>query len=118
MGRKVKVTEEDLIDYLGTEDRAFPNAEIGDYFAVCKPTIQKACKNARGNGHPIIPTGEGQWLIKRINTPEQLIAVQNAIGWASDLQLGARKLGLLAGKVRDTATKKITREAEDMASGE
>jgi hypothetical protein len=112
MGRKVKVPEYELLDYLGSKDKPFPNAEIGDYFGVCKMTAREAAKRARKNGHPIIPTGEGQWLIKRITTAEQLIAVQNAIGWASDLRKEVGRIVSIASDVKDTASKRVERIAE------
>jgi hypothetical protein len=119
VGRKTKVPEIDLLDLLRTKDKPFPLREIADYFEAAKDTARKAIGRARKNGHPIIPTTQGEWYIVQIKTPEQFNAVAAAIGWHSRMIHELGRIGKLARDVQDTAPARIEKQAEQLkASGE
>jgi hypothetical protein len=114
MGRNTKIGEVELLDYLGSKDRPFPLREIAGAFDVCKGTARKTVSKARKNGHPIIPTTQGEYYIVRIKTAEQLLAVLNAVGWTSRTRNELARIGRISQSIADTATKKIAREADEI----
>lgn len=118
MGRKQKIPEIDLLDMLREENRPFPLKEIAAYFDATKPTARKAASRARKNGHPIIPTNQGEWYIVKIATPEQFNAVAAAIGWSSRMQHETARIGKLARDVQDTAPARIEKQAEQLKASE
>ena len=112
MGRHEKVPEYELLDYLEEKDGPVPNSKISEDLEIAVVTVRRTVKKARKNGHPIFPTQGGQWLIKRITSPEQLIAVLDTIGWTSDVKREMSRIVDIGKRIEMTATKRIEKEAQ------
>ena len=102
MGRKSKISDVELLKYLSDQE-CHTNMEISVVFECTPKTARKHVNVLRADGHPIIPTSQGQRYVKKIKTKADLDCVMAAIDWTARTRTGMRLIAKVAKLVLENA---------------